>query len=248
MEKKQRTERHYYSLEEKEFLKKIAKGRSYSEISTLFNERFGLELSRCQIWHLKFKMGLTNGEVINPVTHKPCHRYSLEETEFLKSKFGKHSYTEIINLFTERFGFALTYYQIVSKGKRSGIHKLHRKKGKIGEIKPIGSQSKLSGYSIIKIAEMTNYKKNWKYKHHVIWENAHGPIPDGQVITFVDGNRSNFDINNLLMVSRAERVMMNTLGINSAGPELFEAGLQVARLKLLINKRERELKEKGVTV
>ena len=41
-------------------------------------------------------------------------------------------------------------------------------------------------------------------KHRYVWEQAHGPIPEGHNITFRDGNRQNCDIANLELLSRED--------------------------------------------
>ena len=43
-----------------------------------------------------------------------------------------------------------------------------------------------------------------KQKHRVVWEQAHGPIPEGYLVKFKDGNRMNCSIDNLYLVSRAD--------------------------------------------
>ena len=42
--------------------------------------------------------------------------------------------------------------------------------------------------------------------HRVEWERHHGPIPKGCIIHHVDGNKMNWNINNLVMLSRSEHV------------------------------------------
>jgi len=42
---------------------------------------------------------------------------------------------------------------------------------------------------------------NWVYVHRMIWEQHYGPIPAGQNVCFKDGNKRNFDIDNLELVS-----------------------------------------------
>jgi hypothetical protein len=116
--------------------------------------------------------------------------------------------------------------------------------GRPWNFQPIGTERlKTNGYMIVKIAN----PKVWKYKHNIIWEKAHGPIPKDCKILFADGNKLNFSLNNLLLVSNAELGMMNKLHIISSDPELTKTGLQLAKLRLLVGKHERELKEKGVT-
>lgn len=41
-------------------------------------------------------------------------------------------------------------------------------------------------------------------KHRHVWEQAHGPVPDGHVVAFRDGNRQNCSLDNLQLISRAD--------------------------------------------
>lgn len=67
--------------------------------------------------------------------------------------------------------------------------------------KPVGSERvNVDGYVEVKIEE----PNKWKLKQRVIWEKEKGPIPKGSSVIFLDGNRFNFDINNLRCVTRAE--------------------------------------------
>lgn len=43
-------------------------------------------------------------------------------------------------------------------------------------------------------------------------QNAHGEVPKGHVIVFVDGNKLNFELNNLMMISCAENATFNIRG------------------------------------
>ena len=82
--------------------------------------------------------------------------------------------------------------------------------------KPIGSETFKGGYWWIKIADNPlpkNYtgdqrRKNWQQKHRVIYENAHGPIPEGHLVVFLDGDRNNFDLDNLYCCPRRIQTVM----------------------------------------
>lgn len=50
----------------------------------------------------------------------------------------------------------------------------------------------------------------YKFKHIIVWESHHGPVPDGFIVTFKDGDRSNFDINNLTAISMQENMLCNS--------------------------------------
>ena len=49
----------------------------------------------------------------------------------------------------------------------------------------------------------------WMKVHHIVWEAHHGPIPDGHVVVFRDGNTANIEIENLHCLPRGELGMAN---------------------------------------
>jgi hypothetical protein len=105
--------------------------------------------------------------------------------------------------------------------------------------KPAGSESIHSGIPMIKTSV-----REWKSKHVVIWEAANGPMPNDHMIIFADRDPLNTSLDNLLLVSKQELVVMNRFGLISANPELTKMGKTIVKLKMLINKHNRELKEK----
>jgi site-specific recombinase XerD len=44
-----------------------------------------------------------------------------------------------------------------------------------------------------------------------VWETIYGKIPDGQIVVFKDGDRANFDIENLELITREENMRRNTI-------------------------------------
>lgn len=78
--------------------------------------------------------------------------------------------------------------------------------------KPVGHE-RLSkdGYIEIKVRDADDSTDNFEPKHRVVYENHHGPIPEGMIVEFIDGNRMNFSIQNLRLVSRLDNVLNNSL-------------------------------------
>jgi hypothetical protein len=197
------------------------------------------------------------------VSKAPLHYYTSEEIEFLKKTVKGKSYEEIYRLFNERFGLELNPGQIGGKIRNMGLGNGMDNRYGYGR-KPndhafnsyqIGMELIFSdGYTYVKIYSwkdgdpLSKNSEKWRKKHLLIWEKAHGPIPQGHVIIFADGNKSNTDPDNLLLVSRSEQIIMNHYGLISSDPEITKTGLLVARLKLLASKRARKLKEKEVTI
>jgi hypothetical protein len=85
------------------------------------------------------------------------------------------------------------------KGVRAGVA--------LQNYKPIGSE-RVSAYGIIE--RKINDASRWKPVHHIVWEDANGPIAEGHIVIFKDGNLRNIDIANLEMISRAENMRRNT--------------------------------------
>ena len=48
-----------------------------------------------------------------------------------------------------------------------------------------------------------HFNENYRMKHHVVYEQAHGPIPDGHNVVFADHDKTNFDPSNLVAVPRS---------------------------------------------
>ncbi|MBD2786338.1 HNH endonuclease [Xenorhabdus sp. DI] len=108
---------------------------------------------------------------------------------------------------------------------------------KKGSIPPnrreVGSERTLGGYIYIKVA----YHQRWRLKHHVIWESRNGKLPTGSILIFKDGNTQNCQIDNLLMISRKEHVILNKHYPNTP-TEYKQTTVNLARIQIAIRNRE----------
>lgn len=74
--------------------------------------------------------------------------------------------------------------------------------------------------------------------HRYVWEQAHlGESAAGKVVIFLDGDRTNFDLENLVCVTRRELCVMNKLG-NREGLTAEERTLILIRARIAIAKSE----------
>ncbi len=53
-------------------------------------------------------------------------------------------------------------------------------------------------------------KGKWELYHRVIWEEAHGSIPDDCIVVFKDGDTNNTVLSNLELITRAENAYRNS--------------------------------------
>ena len=108
--------------------------------------------------------------------------------------------------------------------------------------RPVGSERiSKDGYIEVKVAE----PNKWRFKQRVVYEETKGKIPEGCPIIFLDGNKRNFDIDNLRCITRSELLYLNCNGLNNSN-EITETGILMARLDRAKNKKKQELKDKNV--
>jgi hypothetical protein len=105
---------------------------------------------------------------------------------------------------------------------------------------PLGSEREnADGYVDIKIDD-GKLQHNWKGKHILIWEAANGPVPKGHAVIFGDGNRRNFDPENLILVSRKQLVRLNQNRLIQNDVELTKTGIIIADIYGKIGERKSE--------
>lgn len=109
------------------------------------------------------------------------------------------------------------------------------KKGNIPKnCKPVGTEKITSdGYTEIKIA----LPNKWVRKHIYLYEKAHGKVPKGHVIIFADKDRSNFNLDNLICVSRSELAVINKNKLVYPNGEFTKVGVNIAKVKMAISRR-----------
>lgn len=104
--------------------------------------------------------------------------------------------------------------------------------------RPIGSERiSKDGYLQRKITDTGYSPRDWVAVHILIWQEHTGKtLPKGYAIIFVDGNKRNFDPDNLACITRAE--LMHRNSIHRYPQPLRLAIRQVATLKRKINEKQ----------
>lgn len=239
-----------------EYMHEICPGRLTPEVTRLINEKFGTNYTKTQISGVRKRIGLPVGNVFkNKLLNKEQHDY------FTENQQGKTA-QEIANEMNEKFGLSLTVQQVKSyrsnNNLTSGLTGRFEKgripfnKGKkfpnrprnSGQFKkgnkppnylPVGTINfTTDGYPKEKIAD----PNKWVLKHRKVWEDNFGPIPEGYSVCFLDGDKSNYDISNLILLSNEELARMNQNNYFSTDPELTKLGVSITKLSRKIKKQE----------
>jgi hypothetical protein len=158
----------------------------------------------------------------------------------LKSYYGNHK----LNSGTD--GRFEKGHVPANKGKKGyhapGCEKSWFKNGHISmNHRPVGSEriDNKNGYTLIKIAE----PNTWVLKHKYIWEAANGPVPDGYVLTFLDGDKRNISLENLELITMAESLEINRSGLRCGNTELTKIGILIAKIKIAGKKKKKAGKD-----
>ena len=200
----QRPELSKYPVEMHPYIREIAYGRSYKEIAKMVNERFG--------------DGTISWEQVR--AYLKNHKIKTGRTGcFVKGNVPWTKGKKIEEI-------------IKDPEKRRGFYKNQFRKGnEPHNTLPVGSIVKnCDGYLLRKKQMEGGQWDRWELLHRAVWEEHNGPIPDGMMIAFKDSNPLNCDIDNLILISRAEHVAMNKRGYRSQDPDLTVAGLTVVRI------------------
>ena len=127
--------------------------------------------------------------------------------------------------------------EYMSKQGQINSSKTTFKKGNIPtNHRPVGSERlNVYGYIEVKVAE----PNKWKLKHRVIYEKEFGAIPKSHIVTFADGNTENFELDNLILISRYENLLANQYDLHKRDKELTKTGLLIAKVIGETNKKRR---------
>ena len=110
--------------------------------------------------------------------------------------------------------------------------------------KPIGYERiSKDGYVEVKIAMRPSDAPdghNFVGKHRLVWEAVNGPIPKGHKLIFLDGDKQNFTLENLALVTNAEHLELTRSGLRTENIELTKTGVLIARSIVVTNKKRRK--------
>jgi len=224
-----------FKPEHLKFLEDIVWGTYFDEVAAIFNGHFKTNYSMLQIANLAKRNGLKNGLPGGgriPGKFKTGGRPTPEVISFIKDNVKKKNNSELAESIVEQFGLHYTAGHIKYIRLCYGIKSTSGRK-----YLPVGSQrTNNHGYTIIKISETGKFSEDWKFKHHFVWEQANGPIPEGYYLLFADQNRDNCELNNLLLVSRSELSQLNKHRLIFDNKECTKTGLMIVRHKAALNK------------
>lgn len=139
-------------------------------------------------------------------------KWTQEEIDKLIELFPDHTTIEIAKVIDRSLG------AIRSKGLSMGLRKTDEwlseraRNNKISRANLVGNFPFPAGSERVNVNGTISIKTpngEWMLKHHYVYTQTHGTIPDGHIIKFKDGNPKNCDISNLKLITRKELIELN---------------------------------------
>ena len=168
-------------------------------------------------------------------------------TEAFNQRFNAGVSKEAIKSVLGRYGFRSGRDGRFKKGQASwnkglkGYMGPNRTSFKPGNLpanhRPLWSERICSrdGYVLMSVPERnphTGFPTRFKHKHVWLWERAHGRrVPAGHVVMFLDGDKYNFSLDNLILVTRKELLHLNQHHYHDQPAELKPSVMALAKLE-----------------
>lgn len=153
-----------------------------------------------------------------------------QEIEYLRENVKGRNVTELAELINKKFNTAFKSSHITYIKNKYNI-----RSGPIGRFKeghtplrykPIGHERIKNGHVYVKVAEPSVYISKQRY----VYEKYKGKIPEGYIVIFADRDKRNFDIDNLILVSKSEFLIMNENHLHYENAELTKTGTNIAKI------------------
>lgn len=191
-----------------EFMIENYEGKDNIELAKLLNERFNLNTDNDRVSNVKANLKRRRGIDLTTHINRGCYRKGISPPNKGKK-----------------------WDEYLTKEQQERARTTTFKKGNIPPNRSEIGQERITqdGYTEVKVQDGA-LNKNWVLKHRYIYEQHYGKIPDGYNVMFADKNRQNFDIDNLILVSKHEDLIMNSKKLIYEDKELTKSGHLVAKV------------------
>lgn len=208
------------------FIKKNILKMSYRTLTNAINKKFKLNKTVKQIRAFCVYHKIYNGKGKKKSEH---FVFTSEMISFIKEHAQYMNRSKLTCLFNEHFDKNISLSILTNKCHKIGLTHIYP------DAKEINSERKTRDGYFIKT------KDGWIPKQRFLWAQKNGPIPANCCVIFADGDNTNFDEDNLILVNRKEHFRLNKNKFRFNNPDYTKAGLNIVKLSLEVEKREKEV-------
>lgn len=155
--------------------------------------------------------------------------YSEELVQFIEDNRMKHNINKLCEMIHEEFGKEITTKTLRKYYHRHNLDykKIVYQKWTCTNAKPVGTESPPDKNGLVRVKINS---KQWVYKQRYIYEQHYGKIPKGYKVVFLNGDKTDYRIENLTIAPSKDVLLVYGQELNSSNAEATKLGLQVARL------------------
>lgn len=256
-----------YTAEIHDFIRANVSGRSTKALAEMVNEKFGTQFTAEKMksykGNYKLKSGVSKGaskgsskvfpnEIVKFIKENYKGVGPKGMTEMVNVQFNKQYTHQQIKAFYKNHGLnsgldgRFQKGHIPSnKGKKMSPEQYERckntmfKKGTLPfNHMEIGEYTHTTdGYLVKKIQENGAQKERFEFVHRAVWKEHYGEIPKGKMIGFLDGNKDNCNIENLILLDREENLELNRNRMRFKNAECTKVAVSVAKIRIAMRRR-----------
>lgn len=218
------------------WLRENVPGRTTKQVTELINQqgfdkKYGMVFSDAVIKNAKNRYGIKSGTAGGfPKGYSLKYPEGMES--YIRSIAAGRKTKEIAELVSAHFGIEFSEKQCrATMFKKGDVPANHMEVGEYTHT--------TDGYLIRKVKETGPQWERFEFVHRAAWEEHNGPVPEGKMVSFLDGNKDNCDIENLVLIDNAENLEMNRSQLRFADPERTKTGVLVAKARVTVRQKKR---------
>ncbi len=248
------------------FMREYIPGHTDKEVAKEATERFGIEVTASAVKSYKQNHKIKSGTPSGLPKGHPSDIFPQPIVDYIKANHKGIGPKDMADVLNTEFGTDYTKEQVKSyyhnHGLSSGLtgrfekgHEPANKGKKIEHVHPNSAATqfkkggtpfnklpigtvleKADGYLWRKIGEGA---RDWRQEHILVWEAANGPLPDGGMLTFLDGDHHNVKLENLRLIDNDINLELNRRALRTSDAELNETAILIATLSRKTHKRQK---------
>ena len=192
--------------EQRDFLISNFKGMDWKSLCDLFNRKYETHFSTKSLNRVVYENGYKK--------YKRNH-FTEEQRIFLIENIEKYSYPRLTKEFNKKFNSDCTQGSITQqcltylKIKKADSYIPHNAVNIGEETLKYKTTKYKTTYIKVEKGPKNNQSEMWKPKHRIIWEEYNRAIAKDEVVIFLDGDKTNFELDNLYCISKKIMCVMN---------------------------------------
>ena len=221
-----------FNEEEKKYIKRKYNKISSKELLDIINKKYNKNITIKQL-----RSWLSYNKIKSNINENPHSRlFNNEEEKYILEIYKGRTTDEITDLFNKKFNRNIKVSQIKAYKSHNKLKSKVDFKFMAGKkphnFKPIGSEFTTYDNGIKTTYIKVGNPNTWEKKQKYLYKKYKGDVPKGASVIFLDGDRDNFELDNLYMLTKREKLMMCSTNSFFENKEMNKTSILVAKLRI----------------